>query len=143
MNAKDEALKILLSKKRTAKQITEKLIEKGFNADEAEEAVEYFKEKGYIDESDYARRYVHDAVKIKGHGRMRILRDLKMRGISDEDAQAALDGAEFDVAELMLKKFSACNSLKEKNRIINHFLRKGFSVSEITEAFNQNYKQEF
>ena len=143
MTAKDEALKILLSKKRTAKQITDKLIEKGYSAEEAEEATEYFKEKGYIDEGDYARRYVHDAVLIKGHGRARIVRDLKMRGVSDADIEEALENAEYNLAEKMAKKFPECAGIKEKNRIFNHFLRKGFSAGEIAEAFNEIYKQEF
>ncbi len=141
MEAKDEALKILLRKRHSGRQIFEKLLEKGFESGDAEEAVEYYREKGYIDDADYARRFAADAVKIKGFGRARIERDLRQRGIGQCDIDNALSGVQFDVASQMIKKFPACTSLKEKNKIINHFLRKGFSLSEIHDAFGEIYEE--
>ncbi len=139
MNAKDAALNIILSKRRSGKEVFEKLSDKGYSEEESREAVEYFKEKGYINEGDYARRYTSDAVKIKGFGKKRIEMELKRRGISDEDIAAALDEAEFNILPLMQKKFPTCETLKEKNKIINHFLRRGFSFSEISDAISEIY----
>ena len=143
MSAKECALKIILRRRQSGKQIYEKLLEKGFEENEAEEAVSYYKEKGYIDDKDYARRFTSDAIKIKGHGKSRIIRDLKTKGISDEDIEEVLSDAFFELAPIMLKKFPACESIKEKNKIINHFLRKGFSFGEINDALRENYPQEF
>ena len=139
MSAREEALKIILTKRRTAKQVYEKLLLKEYSEDEAAEAVEYYKEKGYIDEKDFAGRYARDAANIKGRGAARIRCELKMRGISDEDADEALKDIEFDVASLMIKKFPICRDIKEKQKIINHFLRRGFSFGEINDAFKENY----
>ena len=139
MSAREEALKIILTKKRTAKQVYEKLILKEYSEEEAKEAVEYYKEKGYIDERDFAGRYARDAAKIKGWGAGRIKCELKMRGISEEDAEEALNDIEFDVTSLMKKKFPVCGDLKEKQKIINHFLRRGFSFREVSDAFKENY----
>lgn len=139
MNAKDAALKIILTKRRSGKEVFDKLLEKEFSEEESREAVEYFKEKGYIDDSDYARRYTADAINLKGFGKKRIALELKRRGICDEDIDAALENAEFDILPLMKKKFATCNGDKEKNKIINHFLRRGFSFSEILGAINEIY----
>jgi len=139
MSAKEEALKIILTKKRTAKQVYEKLLKKEYDEREASEAVAYYIENGYIDEFDYALRYSRDAANLKGYGKVRIKADLKARGVSDEDIDAAVSDIEFDVLPLMKKKFPTCESLKEKQKIINHFLRRGFTFSEINEAFKENY----
>ena len=46
MSAREEALKIILTKKRTAKQVYEKLLKKEYDEREAAEAVAYYMEKG-------------------------------------------------------------------------------------------------
>lgn len=137
MNAKDAALKIILTKRRSGREVFEKLLEKEFSEEESLEAVEYFKEKGYIDDGDYARRYTVDAINLKGFGKKRIALELKRRGVCDEDIDAALQNAEVDILPLMRKKFTSCESDKDKNKIINHFLRRGFSFSEITDAIKE------
>ena len=139
MSAREEALKIILTKKRTAKQVYEKLLKKEYDEREAAEAVAYYMEKGYIDERDYALRYSRDAANLKGHGSMRIREDLKARGVSDEDIDAAISDIEFDILPLMKKKFPTCESIKEKQKIVNYFLRRGFTFSEINDAFKENY----
>lgn len=139
MNAKDAALKIILTKRRSGKEVFDKLLEKEFSEEESREAVEYFKEKGYIDDGDYARRFTSDAVNLKGYGKKRIEIELKRRGVCEEDIYAALSDAEFDILPLMRKKFSSCESIKDKNKIVNHFLRRGFSFSEICDAINEIY----
>ena len=48
MSAKECALKIILRRRQSGKQIYDTLLEKGFEEDEAAEAVSYYKEKGYI-----------------------------------------------------------------------------------------------
>lgn len=139
MSAREEALKIILTKKRTAKQVYEMLLKKEYDEREAAEAVAYYMEKGYIDERDYALRFSKDAANLKGHGSMRIRADLKARGVSDEDIDAAISNIEFDILPLMKKKFPTCESIKEKQKIVNYFLRRGFTFSEINDAFKENY----
>ena len=74
MKAREEALKILLRKRQSGKQILDKLLAKGFEESQAQEAVSYYKEMGYIDDGDFAKRFAADAIKLKGHGRSRIIR---------------------------------------------------------------------
>ena len=136
---KSEALRLALSKRRTKKQIVEKLIGKGFEPGEAEDAAEYYAEAGYIDHRDYARRFANDAANIKGYGPDRIRRDLRERGVEEEYIEEALSGIEFDLKPIMQKKFKECEDTKTMNRIINCFLRRGFSFDEIKNAIREVY----
>ncbi len=138
-DVKSEALRLALGKRRTKKQIVEKLIGKGFEPDEAEEAAEYYREAGYIDHRDYARRFAHDAASIKGYGPDRIRRDLRERGVEDEYTEEALSEIEFDLKSIMQKKFKECEDTKTMNKIINCFLRRGFSFDEIKNAIREVY----
>lgn len=136
---KSEALRLALSKRRTKKQIVEKLISKGFEADEAEDAAEYYREAGYIDHRDFARRFANDSANIKGYGPDRIRRDLRERGVEEEFIEEALSGIEFDIKPIMQKKFKECEDQKTMNKIINCFMRRGFSFDEIKNAIREVY----
>ena len=138
-DVKSEALRLSLQKRRTKKQIVEKLIGKGFSPEESEDAAEYYMEAGYIDHRDYARRFANDAANIKGYGPDRIRRDLKERGVEAEYIDDALEDLEFDLAYLMQKKFKECKDTKTMNKIINCFLRRGFPFDEIKSAIKSVY----
>lgn len=137
-----EALTLALRKKRTKKQVVTKLIEKGFDAVSAEEAANYYQEIGYIDHRDYARRYTHDAVKIKGFGKLRIKIELQAKGIEDDIIDEFIEEAVFDIEGLMKKRFPSCLDRKEMQKIINYYFRRGFTTDEIRKATKNLYSVE-
>lgn len=72
-----DALRIILAKRRTALEVVRLLVKKGYDEDEAWEAADRYRAMGYIDHEDYARRFVHDAAKIRKLGPVRIKMELK------------------------------------------------------------------
>lgn len=140
-NVYSEALRLALLKRRTKKEVVEKLIDKGFESSLAEEAADYYMEAGYIDHRDYAKRYTHDSVKIKGYGKERIKLELKRKGIEDEIIDAALSDIEFDLESLMKKRFPSCSDEKQMNKIFNFYYRRGFTPEEIKNASKNLYSE--
>ena len=137
--AKSEALKLTLIKRRTAKQISARLAEKGFPEGVISEAVDYYIELGYIDDRDYAHRYTHDAIENKGFGEFRIRKELALKGVSEDIIDECLDGCTYDLKGLMMKKFPKCEDKKDLQKVLNHFLRKGFSHDEISSTIRELY----
>lgn len=142
-DVKSKALRLILKKKRTEKEVIALLIKDGFSVEDAQGAALYYREKGYIDHFDYANRFTHDAAIIKGQGPKRISRDLQMKGIEEDIIEEVLSSISFDVYTLMAKRFGAgARSEKERNRIFQHYLRKGFAPSAIKEAMDALYTHE-
>ncbi len=140
MDVYSDALKIILAKRRTKKEVYLLLLKKGYEEQDAQNAVEYYEEREYIDDADYARRYAHDAAKIGGKGRNRIERELLEKGVLEEYIFKAFEEIEFDVKEKMHKKFGEGTiDLKTCEKIKNHFLRKGFTYEEINRAVSELY----
>ncbi|MBQ7718238.1 MAG: regulatory protein RecX [Clostridia bacterium] len=137
---REEVLNIALLSRRTEKQIIEKLVKKGYDEEKVREATEYYRDLGYIDHADYARRFVSDSVKLKGYGPERIKRELIMRGVEAEIAENALDGIEYDLPALVRKKFKSCSDEKERQKIINYFIRRGFSYYETADAVKEVFE---
>ena len=141
--AKSAALRVILSKRRTEKEVAEALIKKGFSTEDANAAASYYRENGFIDHVDYARRFAHDAANIKGFGPERIRRTLITRGIEEELIDAALSEIEFDIETPMEARFGkGARPPKELSRIFQHFYRKGFASHAIQKAMDALYTYE-
>ena len=92
-NAKDAAMNILSYSDNNEKNLTKKLLRKGFSQEEASEAARQMKERGYIDEYDQVYRYVLSLANQKKMGARKIYPYLLNRGYCREDIERALSCA--------------------------------------------------
>ncbi len=142
-DVKAAALRLVLGKRRTEKEVAEALIKKGYMPEEAEDAAAYYRRGGYIDHADYARRFAIDAANLKGHGPDRITRELLVRGVEPEYIEEAVSAISFDILTPMEARFgSGPRPMKEINRIYQYFCRRGFAPSTIRKAMDALYTYE-
>ena len=138
LSARETAAKLCSLGRHTKKTLREKLYTKKFPASEIEAAVIAMEEIGYIDEKEYARAYVSDSYRIKKHGKIRILSELKMRGISEEMAEKAVSSFDADecaiIKEMIGKRFK---DREEKEKIYRYFVTRGFSLSDVRSCMNE------
>ena len=132
LTARETAAKLCSLGRHTRKTLKDKLYAKKFPLCEIEEAVSAMVEIGYIDEEEYARCFVSDSYRIKKHGRIRILSELKMRGIDEDVAFNAIESFGVDECEIikaeLQKRFK---DKEEKEKILRYFVSRGFSLSDV------------
>ena len=144
INSRDYCLKLITIKDRTEKEIRTKLKEKNFDENTIEEEIEFLSNYGYLNDKRYAEHFTYDAINIKKWGKSRIRTELLRRGVERDIADEAIEEAfsEADDDRLyteMEKKFknSDFSNMKERTRIFNFYLRRGFSPEEIKGAMNR------
>lgn len=144
ISARDYALKVIGFKDRTEKEIREKLTQKGYEEIIIEDETEFLKSYGFINDSRYAERFTHDAINIKKWGKARIKTELLRKGIEREIIENTIEDifSEIDDDRIfteMQKRFknSDFSNMKERTRIFNFYLRRGFSPDEIKGAMNR------
>ena len=144
ISARDYALKVIGFKDRTEKEIREKLTQKGYDEIIIEDETEFLKNYGFINDSRYAERFTHDAINIKKWGKARIKTELLRKGIDREIIENTIEDifSELDDDRIfteMQKRFknSDFSNIKERTRIFNFYLRRGFSPDEIKGAMNR------
>ena len=136
-SAKRAAMDGIQRRKYTVFELTQKLIQKGFSEDLATEACLYYEELGYLDDRHYAVCFIKDAIRLKGYGYLRIAEDLYRRGISRDlvdELYPALDPDPVERLLPMLAKFATPQTPYEEQKLYAHFLRRGFSHSEVAAA---------
>ena len=139
ISAKDQAVKFLSAYDRSQKELTDKLLKKGYSEEEVSEAIAFCKEYGYLNDERFAERFCHDALEIKKLGSARIKSELRRKGI-DEETIANLQFDEEDERELLkneiARRFKDADftDKKVKNRVFGYFLRRGFKAGAIIRA---------
>lgn len=131
------ALRLLSVRERSSAELTARLQQKGFSATAVEATINRCQEFGYLDDQRFARERARALLRSGRAIGPKLLADLQARGISREAAQDAQDQAleGTDPAEvlraLLERRFPdfqpATASDRERRRIIDYCLRRGFS----------------
>ena len=138
--AKLKALRLLSDMDRTEEQLRMKLKQKGYSEDVVEQAVQYVKSFGYINDAEYAKRFVQSRQAVKS--RYEIYMELCQRGVDREFVEQAMEvcyesySEEETIRNLMAKKHVSLEdcSEAEKMKIYGYFRRKGFKNEDIRQV---------
>lgn len=137
------AFLILGRRAHTKKELTDKLLKKEYSPECVEEAVSYMEQEGYIDDRDYAERYLNDAVELKKHGMARIKQDLLRKGIPREIVEEVIENTEKDNGETIKRILETrlpktdLSDRKQRDRLIGYMLRRGFRYGEVYSALRE------
>jgi len=138
LNCRKSAMHILEFKTRTEQELRQKLKQKEFSEDQIEDAVEYVKSFGYINDRRYAETYILNRQQEKSC--TKIIQELVQKGIDHSIAEEAWEEAcdsersERDILrEQMQKKLSGIEVPDEKQlrRVFAFFMRRGFKYDDI------------
>ena len=139
--ARERTLYLLDDMPRTEGQIRKKLRESYYPEEAIEAALEYCRKKHYVDDLDYALRYIEEK-SSKLSGRM-IERKLFERYIDKETIEAAFSKCEISESDtvrgLISRKYGDISGLsfEERQKIIKRMLAKGFSYDSIRSAVSE------
>ncbi len=141
--AKKIAASLLSYKSYTCQEIYQRLVRKGIDGEMAEQAVAEFAKAGILNDAEYARMYIHDALVLGMKGLFRIKQELRAKGIALSVIERAAEDVDVDAEEMLEsyvrirfgdKEFSDRRELEKAKA---HLARRGFSLSEINRCFKK------
>lgn len=137
--ARKKALLLLEHMDRTEKGLSDRLRQAGFSIEAVEDAMEYVRSYGYLNDERYAENYI--SYRMGSKSRQKILQELAGKGIDRETALQAWERAaevmEPDERALLRasveKKYTVGSTLDEKEmrRLYGYLIRRGFSYGDI------------
>ena len=146
-DAFNAALRLLKTRERSEKELASRLQRKGFEAEVIVSTVDRCREYGYIDDARFARckaRHLLTSGRAVG-GRLR--RELQLAGVGEELAEQTLAELKEDFSEetLLTELFERRYASfvygqaddREKRRVINYFLRRGFALATVLEQLKK------
>lgn len=144
IDCREYALKLITFRDRTQKELYDKLIQKGYDENTVEDVIAFLKEYGYINDFKYSQHFINDCVNLKKWGKIRIRSELLKRGVKRDVfegilEEAFLGGSDDTLLNQIQTRFknSDLGNIKERTRIFNFFLRRGYCAEEIKGALNK------
>lgn len=138
---KSKAIKLLMRKPQSRKELGRKLAEWEASPEEAEAVCDRMEELGYLNEAEYAGRIVRHYA-AKGFGERKLRDELYRRGIPRELWEEALAQIEDEenasaIDAFLEKKLKGSHDPKELKKASDALARRGFSWSEISDALRR------
>jgi regulatory protein len=136
----DKALTHLSATQKTEKQIRDFLSGKGYLPAVADFVVEKMRGYNFLNDGEYAERYVEFTGKKKGARLIRM--ELKSKGVSDDEIDGALDGLDEDTqvqtAKSLLQKYmrGKTEDRETLQKAFRYLLSKGFEFEVAKSALS-------
>ena len=141
IKAQDTALKFLGYKMRTEKEVLRKLNDSGYDSDVTDRVIEFLEKYNYLNDLEYSKAYIRQCSKLNPKGRYAVRCKLRELGVKDGIIDKAFIDEELNetqgAQQLLEKKLKGNRkiSFKEKRRLQEFLLRRGYSYDIIKEAF--------
>ena len=137
---KAKAANMIASRPLSKKELQKRLVQKGSDAGDAQDAVQWLEELGAVDDEAYAATLVRH-YSSRGYGAARVREELHRRGVPrelwDEAIAQIPDSSETLDALIQKKTRGDLADPKERKRVCDALLRRGFSWSEVRAALGR------
>jgi len=137
-------LRLLARRELTAAQLRDRLLARAHPPDEVDAALARLRDTGALDDVRAARALASTAVRVKGRGRLRVLRELEAAGVDPATARDALDAALAETDEAALLDRAIARRLRgpvrdqaHLRRLLQYLVRLGFPTAEALAALKK------
>lgn len=130
---------LLSRRSHSVKELREKLL-KTVDERSADLAIEKYIELGYLNDEEFAKGYAEHLFNTKNYSRYQVKQELIKKGIDGQIISNIIDDNETDAAESIIRIINKLYLTKlraegGKEKVIAALMRRGFSYSDIKEAF--------
>ena len=145
--AVDKCYDLLSRRDHSVKELKTKLL-RTVDEKNADKAIEKMLELGYLDDEKYARNLVKYLAQTRNMSKNHIKQEMFKRGIPNEIINSVMEDYEFDnvssVVDLIVTKYrNKLNNEDGNKKVIASLMRKGFSYSDIKNAFYRIENEEY
>lgn len=144
----DVALEYLAHRPRSRAEVERRLAREGLGPEAVAAAVERCVELDYLDDRAFAADFARDRIRLKPRGSLRIVMELRKKGVSEADARAGVERAFRDegVSDRELLERAARKRWESRRsddprvvrrRLWSYLRRRGFRTSEIRDVVEE------
>lgn len=133
--AMESAVRLLARREHSARELWDKLKQRGYNSDEADTALQNCQRLGLQSDLRFAQSLIRHRAH-QGYGPLRIRQELKFKGINAETASLALDETEINWKEEALKLVEKKGCVSEVHTLKSLLHTRGFGGEIVRELLD-------
>lgn len=136
----DRALNLIMRRPRSEWELRDYLKRKDYEEADIQKILNKLSERGYVDDADFARRWVENRRLLKATSRRRLTQELRQKRVSDEIIQFVLEADETDdrdvLRELAARKRKQAK-YQDKLKLMQYLARQGFDYDDIKSVLDE------
>jgi regulatory protein len=150
--ATEAALRLLASRPRSVREISDRLRRKGFEQVTIERAIERLEGWNYVDDAEFARYWVENRTMHKPRGRRLLEQELRTKGVDREVVKEAIAEADVDeesaaleLARAKLPSYRHDDPQAARRKLVGFLQRRGYSydvIKPVLESLYENSEDE-
>jgi len=133
----DRALNLISRRPRSEWELQDYLKRKDYEPDAIQKILNMLSDRGYVNDADFARRWVESRRLLKATSKRRLRQELKQKRVPDEIIDEALAADETDeqsvLKELIAKKRQQ-TCYQDKLKLMQYLSRQGYNYDDIKSA---------
>ena len=145
VSCRDAALAALGRRALTRRELTTRLLRKGYAVEEVERVVTALADRGLVDDARTAEQHVRSRG-LRGVGKRRVAAELAARGVPEANRSEALAGIDADEERLRLRAAlvrrdavlpTRLTGRERSRKLFDHLVRRGFSPDAVLEELRR------
>ncbi len=144
VRATEAALNYLAYRPRSEREVRDRLRRGGYEADTIERVLEKLRDWRYLDDADFARRWVEGRSAQRPRGKRLLEQELRQKGIAAETAREIVDEADLDeaaaaeeLARRRLPSYAADDRITARRRLSAYLMRRGYGYDIVRTALER------
>jgi regulatory protein len=139
--AYDRSLNLISHRLRSEWELRDYLKRKDYDEDVQEATVSRLRDRGYINDAEFARRWVENRRLLKATSKRRLAQELRQKRISDEIINQTLEADETDELEVLkdlVDRKRKQTKYQDDLKLMQYLARQGFSYDLIKTALHND-----
>jgi len=145
INAYNYAISVLSRTAKSEKQLRQKMLDKGYDAQFIENAIIKLKKQKYIDDEAYSESFINSKINVSKDGKLKIKEALYNKGIDKQiiaDKLSEISNDEeikraYMLGTKKLRSIKEEDARKKRLKLTNYLINKGFEYSTVKKAVSK------
>lgn len=137
-------LNLISRRARSRWEVEDYLKRKNYKPEEISKITRNLEEKGYINDLDFAKRWIENRRLLKSISKRKLCMELKQKRVDDETIQSVLEDDQTDeqqVLKELIEKKRGQTRYQDDQKLTSYLARQGFNYGDIKDALNDKERQ--
>ncbi len=136
----DRTLNLIIRRPRSEWELRDYLKHKDYSLEATDVILNKLSERGFVDDADFARRWVDSRRLLKSTSKRRLTQELRQKRISDEIISLTLENDIADEQEILRELISRKRKQSKYNdnqKLMQYLVRQGYNYGDIKSVLNE------
>ncbi len=137
----DRALNLIMRRPRSEWELRDYLKRKEYSPEAADQILNMLSNRGYVDDEDFATRWVESRRLLKATSKRRLIQELHQKRVADEIIQSVLEADETDEQQVLrdlIERKRKQTKYKDDLKLMQYLVRQGYNYSDIKEVLSES-----